>query len=151
MSVASADVQWQLIRNNHSFLVKLDGHIFSSEPFNLTNQHSYKFSGLVNPKLVGVVAKKSGAKKSIQLITKSNKAAAVRQPRSIVSVGLNKHVRNHKVRAASTIQTLTSGSHYRADLTRFAVARYHALQRATKAKPALPVQKKRRGAAAKKA
>jgi len=151
MSLASADVQWQLLRNNHSFLVKRDGHVFSAEPLNLANKHSYKYSGLVNPKVVGVVAsKKTGGKKTISLVTRSSKATSVQRPRDLVNVGLNKHVRNHRVRAAQTIQTLTSGSHYRADLTRFAVARYHALHRATKVKPALPQPKKRRGAAAKK-
>jgi len=144
MSIASADVQWQLIRNNHSFLVKRDGIVLSGEPLNLTNTHSYKFSGLVNNRLVGVVASKKG--KEINLLTKSTKNAAARQPRSLVSVGLNKHVRNHKVRSAQTIQTATSGSHYRADLTKFAVARYHALHRATKVKPVLPKARKSRGA-----
>jgi len=100
----------------------------------------------VNPQLVGVVASKKGAKKSISLVTKSTQSSVVRQPRSLVTVGLNKHLRNHRVRAASTITTATSGSHYRADLTQFAVARYHALHRATKIKAVLPQAKKRRGA-----
>jgi hypothetical protein len=100
----------------------------------------------VNNKVVGVVAAKKGSKKTISLVTKSTKPSAARQPRSVVNVGLNKHLRNHRVRAAQTIQTLTSGSHYRADLTKFAVARYHALHRATKIKAVLPQAKKRRGA-----
>jgi hypothetical protein len=140
MSLASNDVQWMVIRNHHSYLVKRDGFMFSGEPLNLTNQHSYKFSGLVNNKVVGVVP----AKKGVTLLTKSTKQLASRSPRSLVSVALNKHVRNHSVRAASTIQTLTAKSNYRADLTKFAVARYHALHRATKVKPQLQTQKKRR-------
>jgi large subunit ribosomal protein L28e len=146
MSVASADVQWQLLRHHHSFLVKRDGHLLSSEPLNLTNLHSYKFNGLVNNQVVGVVSSKKGAKKNISLITKSTKSSALRQPRSLINVGLNKHRRNHRVRSASTIQTATAGSHYRPDLTQFAVARYHALHRATKIKTVAPQAKKRRGA-----
>jgi hypothetical protein len=42
----SSELQWQLLRTGHSFLVKRSGHTFSSEPLNLTNQHSFKFSGL---------------------------------------------------------------------------------------------------------
>jgi len=148
MSLASSDIQWQLIRTHHSFLVKRDGILLSSDPLNLTNTHSYKFSGLVNNRVVGVVAGKKG--KGIAILTKSTKKTAVSQPRSLVSVGLNKHVRNHKVRASQTIQTLTSNSHYRADLTAFAIARYHALHRAAKVKPSLPKTKKARGAKAKK-
>jgi len=151
MSIAafhSPEVQWQLIRNNHSFLVKRDGHSFSSEPLNLTNKHSFKFSGLVNSKVVGIVAGKKGSKKGITLVKRPNGRTAVSQPKLLTSVPLNKHVRSHRVRAASTIQTLTSGSHYRSDLTAFAVARYHALHRATKVKPTLPKQKKKRGTAA---
>jgi hypothetical protein len=43
----SSDLQWQLLRANHSFLVKRGPTaVFSAEPLNLTNTHSYKFSGL---------------------------------------------------------------------------------------------------------
>ena len=45
-SIHSSELQWQLLRTSHSFLVKRGGHTFSSEPLNLTNQHSAKFSGL---------------------------------------------------------------------------------------------------------
>jgi hypothetical protein len=43
----SSDLQWQLLRANHSFLVKRGPTaVFSAEPLNITNTHSYKFSGL---------------------------------------------------------------------------------------------------------
>lgn len=51
----SADLVWLLVRNNSSFLVKRNGAQFSSEPNNLTNKHSFKYSGLANGK-VGCVA-----------------------------------------------------------------------------------------------
>ena len=46
--IHSSDLQWQLLRTGHSYLVKRGdaGHCFSSEPMNLTNKHSHKFSGL---------------------------------------------------------------------------------------------------------
>lgn len=52
--IHSSALQWQLIRNNHSHLVKRDGVIFSSEPANLTNIHSFKFSGLANNATIAV-------------------------------------------------------------------------------------------------
>ena len=51
----SSDLQWMLLRNTSSFLVKRNGVQFSSEPSNLMNLNSYKFSGLANKKTVGVV------------------------------------------------------------------------------------------------
>lgn len=45
-AIHSSDLQWQLLRNSHSFLVKRNGATFSSEPLNLANKHSPKFSGL---------------------------------------------------------------------------------------------------------
>ena len=51
---------WQLIRNNNSFLVKRghtkrDGSVqFSSEPGNLLNVSSFKYSGLANNNTLGI-------------------------------------------------------------------------------------------------
>ena len=45
-SIHSSELQWQLLRTGHSFLVKRSGAVFSAEPLNLTNTHSAKFSGL---------------------------------------------------------------------------------------------------------
>lgn len=42
--MASQDLQWLLVRNNSSFIVKQKGlgRIFSREPRNLVQLHSYK-------------------------------------------------------------------------------------------------------------
>ncbi len=55
---------WELIKNNNAFLVKRNGVCFSTEKQNLTNVHSYKFSGLANKRAVGVelVQTKKGKK-----------------------------------------------------------------------------------------
>lgn len=45
-SIHSSELQWQLLRTGHSFLVKRGEAVFSAEPLNLTNTHSAKFSGL---------------------------------------------------------------------------------------------------------
>ena len=44
---------WELTKKNSSFLVKRDGLQLSSDPLNVANVHSFKFSG-VNKKAVGV-------------------------------------------------------------------------------------------------
>jgi large subunit ribosomal protein L28e len=54
---------WELVKNNNAFLVKRnrtsrDGAVqFSSEPGNLLNVNSFKYSGLANSKAVDVSVK----------------------------------------------------------------------------------------------
>lgn len=48
----SADLQWAILRNNSCFLVKKDGYEFTSEPGNLNQKNSFKFSGLANTKVL---------------------------------------------------------------------------------------------------
>ena len=58
LSVAmSADLIWQVLRTHNSHIVKRDGITLSGEPGNLTNLHTYKFSGLANPLTVHVALK----------------------------------------------------------------------------------------------
>merc|ERR1711957_178858 len=124
----SADLQW-LLKNTSSFLIRRDGVEFSSEPENLMNKNSFKFSGLANDKTVDV----SIVDSKITLTTKKTKGDAARKPASSYArAQLNKHMRNKSCRSAETVTKLTAGSYYRADLTKFAVARYHALYRSTK-------------------
>lgn len=123
----SADLQWQLIRENHSFLVKRDGILLSAEPANLSNRHSFKFSGLVNNKTVAVNADKAG---KITLVTRKTSGDSSRFiVKSSLKTPLNRNMRSHSSRAARTIVANTSRAYYRRDLTKFAVARYHALNR----------------------
>jgi len=58
----STDLQWLLIRKNNSFMVKRlpEGPIFSSEPGNLMNLHSHKYSGLANAKTIHIGHNKTG-------------------------------------------------------------------------------------------
>jgi len=45
----SAELVWELVKNSNSFLRKsVHGAVFSAEPGNLFNKHSYKYSGLAN-------------------------------------------------------------------------------------------------------
>jgi hypothetical protein len=47
MANASSELVWQVVKGNNAFLRKGKKHdpIFSAEPGNLYNKHSYKFSG----------------------------------------------------------------------------------------------------------
>lgn len=47
----SIDLQWELVRKNNAFVVKRSGYTFSTEPANLTNKHSYKYSGFAQNKV----------------------------------------------------------------------------------------------------
>ena len=48
ITMASSQLLWQLVKNNHAFLHKgLHGAQFSAEPGNLYNINSYKYSGEV--------------------------------------------------------------------------------------------------------
>ena len=66
---------------------------------------------------------------------------------------LLKHRRDRSIRAAHVINNATERSYHRADLTKFAIARYHALHRAGAVKEGTGVNVKRRrvGAKARKA
>jgi hypothetical protein len=48
----SADLVWAIIKNNNSFLVKRQNVQFSTEPANLLNVNSFKYSGLANYKVI---------------------------------------------------------------------------------------------------
>ncbi len=46
MTTAPAQLLWECIKGHNAFIRKgLNGAIFSAEPGNLYNKHSYKFSG----------------------------------------------------------------------------------------------------------
>ncbi|GFG38015.1 hypothetical protein Cfor_02314 [Coptotermes formosanus] len=54
----SAHLTWMIIRNNNAYLLKKRTikKPFSTEPNNLTNLSSFRYSGLIHKKSVGVVA-----------------------------------------------------------------------------------------------
>ena len=137
MSISS-DLTWLLVRNNNSFLVKRDGVQFSSEPFNVKNVNSYKFSGLANSRAIDLQQVKVSAKNGnidtrVKMTLKRGKNA--RKPAaSTASSLLTKHRNGKVVKGARAVRASTAGSHYRADIADVAVARYHKLHAATKLK-----------------
>ncbi|KIM69904.1 hypothetical protein SCLCIDRAFT_1207145 [Scleroderma citrinum Foug A] len=107
----SSDLQWLLLRNNNSFMVKRgpEGRSFSTEPGNLRNLHSFKFSGLANTKTIDIKDSPSG----IQIATRKSKASphVVRAGRSTMTI----RNRSGPRRALGVTATLTKRG-YRPDL-----------------------------------
>ncbi|KAI9144926.1 ribosomal protein L28 [Paraphysoderma sedebokerense] len=116
----SSELIWQLVRNNNAFLVKKNGVQFSAEPNNLTNKNSFKYSGLANPKTVGVVATadKRGVTFTTKKTTSSNKPAKM-----FATVSFTRGTRR-SVRSANGILKT-----YRPDLKKAALARISAYNR----------------------
>ncbi|PPR03793.1 hypothetical protein CVT24_007473 [Panaeolus cyanescens] len=134
----SCDLQWLLLRNNNSFIVKRvpEGPVFSKEPGNLRNLHSYKYSGLANSKVVHV-AEDAGA---IKIYTRKTKASpqAVRSAYAVTSIRARSGGRR-----ANGIAVAPAKRGYRPDLRTAALARVSALVASQKERKAAPPKKVR--------
>ncbi|KAI0756201.1 ribosomal protein L28e [Daedaleopsis nitida] len=134
----SSDLQWLLLRNSNAFLVKRipEGPILSKEPGNLTNLHSFKYSGLANEKTIVVTETESG----IQLVTRKKGAAptAVRPACATTTI----RPRSGPRRAAGVTSKIAKRG-YRPDLRAAALARVSALVASKKEKKAAPPKKVR--------
>ncbi|CCF50164.1 hypothetical protein NDA11_000787 [Ustilago hordei] len=138
--MASQDLQWLLVRNNSSFIVKQKGlgRIFSREPRNLTQLHSYKYSGLVNSKAVGIEPAQSG--KGVVLTTKNSK----KTPFSIRGTKNTSTIKKGgSRRAAGVVSNIVAKKGYRADLTKAAVVRASAILRSQRGRKQPPARKVR--------
>lgn len=83
----SAQVVWDIVRRESSFLKKSFGIELSAEPLNVVGKNSYKHSGLSQPKALGVVVasvKSKGDK--IKLLVKNK--ATNKPAKSVSAVGL---------------------------------------------------------------
>ena len=85
--MSTQDLQWLLVRKSNSFLVKQKGlgRVFSREPGNLAAFHSYKHSGLVNDKGVGIVPAEN---RGVIITTRKQKVSprAIRSARAQTTV-----------------------------------------------------------------
>ncbi|XP_046843980.1 60S ribosomal protein L28-like [Xenia sp. Carnegie-2017] len=130
----SASLQWSIIRNNSSFLVKNLGNTFTKEPNNLTGKNAFKYNGLVNKKVVGIEASSDG--KGVILVTKK-KRGHNKPGSNLVSTKLSCNSRA----TLKCIRNACGKSHYRSDLEDAAVRRAAALLRSQR--PTAVVQKRR--------
>merc|ERR1711908_172717 len=113
---ASSDVVLGIIRKNSSFLVKRNFLELSSEPGNLMNKNSFKYSGLANLEAVDIQANTKGI-----TFSRKNKKNTHAPARNMVSVDLKKDFR----KVAKTVMNKTEGANYRKDLTKPALARWY--------------------------
>jgi large subunit ribosomal protein L28e len=135
----SYDLQWLLLRNNNSYIVKRvpEGPIFSKEPGNLRNLHSQKYSGLANAKTIDVSDSSSG----IKITTRKGKAS----PHDVASGRVVTTIRPRSgSRRSIGVAAGPAKRGYRPDLRTAVLARVSALVASQKEhKPAPP--KKARG------
>merc|ERR1711907_874123 len=113
---ASSDLLWALTKKQNAFLVKRNGLQLTSEPNNLMNKHSFKYSGLANVEAVGIEDNTRGI------------TLKMKNKRNVVSVDLKKDFR----KVAATIRNKTEGKFYRQDLSNAALARWYKIWKSQK-------------------
>ncbi|KAI4869513.1 ribosomal protein L28e [Hypoxylon rubiginosum] len=146
-NLVSADLAWEIVRNNNAYLVKRKesgGIQFSRDPLNLLNENSRKYAGFVNEKAVGIQPAEKGG---VKIITKKE-SAALKPAKSTVEVTHSGGQATKKIYKTVASQTAKTG--YRADLREAAIARVSAVRKSQKDPKPTP-ESKPRGAKAKKA
>ncbi|PLW10551.1 hypothetical protein PCANC_20824 [Puccinia coronata f. sp. avenae] len=116
-NAGSADLQWFLVRGWNSRVVKRGGFMFSSEPGNLKNKHSPRYSGLIHPKPMSVTPAPSGG----VLITTRKDSANPRQLKAARNTVRVKGSMAGSRRAAG--KAAKAAKNYRSDLARAAILR----------------------------
>ncbi|ESN91563.1 hypothetical protein HELRODRAFT_165615 [Helobdella robusta] len=131
----SSDLQWMIVRNSSSFLMKRrHAPTFSKERNNLKGLNSYRFNGLIRKKTIGVEPLPDG--KGVAIITK-NASAHRKLPRQYTKVELKRGAR----RTLKSIKSIVRNGKYRKDLKSAALRRASAILKSQK--PVVP--KKIRG------
>ncbi|EDW58289.1 large ribosomal subunit protein eL28 [Drosophila virilis] len=128
----SSHLNWLIIRNNNAFLLKKRDvkKPFSTEPSNLANVSSFRYSGIVHKKTLGVVP--AADKKGFTAVLKKGKYGQ-RPAKNTVRVNFKSGPR----RSLKKLKNLLTGTKYRKDLTQAALRRASAVLRSQK-----PVQVK---------
>ncbi|XP_063066129.1 60S ribosomal protein L28 [Engraulis encrasicolus] len=123
--MSSSHLQWMVIRNCSSYLIKRNGQTYSTEANNLKSRNSFRFNGLVHRKSVGVDAAADG--KGVVVVLK--KRAGQRKPvASYEKITINKNARA----TLSSLRHIIRKNHYRRDLRMAAVRRASAILRSQK-------------------
>ncbi|XP_019293438.1 60S ribosomal protein L28 [Panthera pardus] len=130
----SAHLQWMVVRNCSSFLIKRNKQTYSTEPNNLKARNSFRYNGLIHRKTVGVEPAADG--KGVVVVMK--RRSGQRKPAtSYVRTTINKNARA----TLSSIRHMIRKNKYRPDLRMAAIRRASAILRSQK-----PVMVKRRRA-----
>uniref|UniRef100_G3PUE2 Large ribosomal subunit protein eL28 n=1 Tax=Gasterosteus aculeatus aculeatus TaxID=481459 RepID=G3PUE2_GASAC len=133
----SSHLQWMVIRNCSSFLIKRNGQTYSTEPNNLKSRNSYRFNGLVHKKTVGVEPAADG--KGVVVVLKKRKGQN-KPGRAYQKITINKNSRA----TLNSIRHMISKNNYRKDLRMAALRRASAILKSQKP---VVVKKKRTRAA----
>eukprot|EP00292_Cryptomonas_paramecium_P021776 CAMPEP_0113664332 /NCGR_PEP_ID=MMETSP0038_2-20120614/1670_1 /TAXON_ID=2898 /ORGANISM="Cryptomonas paramecium" /LENGTH=157 /DNA_ID=CAMNT_0000579521 /DNA_START=38 /DNA_END=511 /DNA_ORIENTATION=- /assembly_acc=CAM_ASM_000170 len=132
----SPDLLWMLTRSHTSFLNKREsGRIqFTSEPCNLTNLNSFKYSGLANSKAADIkssvkvengVAKNDNGIIITTKIQKSKKNSVLSKPAQVFkSIKSTNPAKQINFRRMANCVRKTVGGNYRPDLVNAALARW---------------------------
>lgn len=97
------------------------GVTFSSDPKNIANIHSYKYSGLAQPKAIGITSVKKDKKTSI-VLRATNKT--VNKPKSASTATT---VSDNRKKGFETVNAAVNATYFRPDLRKAALARYSRL------------------------
>ncbi|KYR01504.1 S60 ribosomal protein L28 [Tieghemostelium lacteum] len=89
----STDLIWNVIKNNNAFRIQRAGVVFSSEPGNLRNKNSLKYSGLARKNVVGVELNNGKFVVSSKLVKKAGFPAASKKVQSFPTHSYKKTAR----------------------------------------------------------
>jgi len=124
-------VIWGVIQNSNSFIVKRNGVKFSSEPNNVKNLNTYRYSGLVNPQTIGLTAPSSASRTGDVILTVKNRS--LRKPKiALKRIPLVKKDAK-KINFRKVARSVTNiNKKYRPDLRKAVLARWTKLHRSIK-------------------
>ncbi|OQO03522.1 hypothetical protein B0A48_10186 [Cryoendolithus antarcticus] len=120
----SSDIIWEVVRHQNAYLVKRSGAggvQFSRDPLNLTNKHSRKHAGFVNPQAIGINADSNTVAVTTKLTQHHNKPAKNHSTSSYKSSTPQRKLYKSVVNS-------TAKNGYRSDLRADAVARASAVR-----------------------
>jgi len=144
MVAVSNQLVWEIVKNNNSFMKKVNGRSrrsgtmrFSVEKNNLRSLSSYKHSGLASTQSVGVASKNDTAVLYTKTASKSASQTAVAE------TPINKSF----AKVSQTVEKTIADNYYRPDLKNDALAKYalvyQANRRAKGVQKTVPVKKGR--------
>ncbi|XP_068098986.1 large ribosomal subunit protein eL28 [Hyperolius riggenbachi] len=121
----SAHLQWMVIKNCSSFLIKRNNQVYSTEPNNLKARNSFRYNGLIHKKTVGVEPAADG--KGIIVVLK--KRAGQRKPATLYEkITINKNSRA----TLRSVRHIIRKNNYRRDLRMAALRRASAILKSQK-------------------
>ncbi|XP_048372277.1 60S ribosomal protein L28 [Sphaerodactylus townsendi] len=121
----SAHLQWMIVRNCSSFLIKRNKQTYSTEPNNLKARNSFRYNGLIHRKTVGVEPAADG--KGVVVVLK--KRAGQRKPATTYEkITINKNARA----TLNSLRHIIRKNNYRKDLRMAALRRASAILRSQK-------------------